>query len=107
MQSKLLLLMALPVIVLTQRSQYSMTKLMTQLILYLALAYNADCLVTGRCKLWAWIMVLLPVVQTIGYLFFVPRLGLRSPVQVPAFRKPMTSTDDDTAVLRASTTTNA
>lgn len=99
----MLLLLAIPVVLLTQKQQYDITKLMTQLVLYLALAYNADCLVSGRCKLWAWLMVLLPLIQTIGYLFFVPKLDLQAPIRLPPFRqmepaKPvLRSSDEKTA----------
>lgn len=82
-QSKVVLALALPVIILSQREKFSMVKLLTQLILYVSLAYNADCLVNGRCKMWAWGSILFPLIQTIGYLFFNNRLDLHTPVRLP------------------------
>jgi hypothetical protein len=82
-QSKVLLALAFPVIFLSQKEQFSMTTLLTQLIIYISLAYNADCLVTGRCKLWAWGSILFPLIQTIGYLFFNNNLDLNTPVRLP------------------------
>lgn len=91
-QSRLLLALALPVIILSQRMKFSMTTLFTQIILYLALAYNADCLVSGQCKTWAWLVILFPLINTLGYLFFVDKLKLNAPVEFPvprAFQKPV------------------
>ena len=85
-QSKVVLALAIPVILLSQREKFSMVALLTQLILYVSLAYNADCLVSGRCKMWAWGAVLFPLIQTIGYLFFNHKLDLRTPVRLPVPR---------------------
>lgn len=85
-QSRVLLAFAIPVIILSQRVKFSMVTLFTQIILYLALAYNADCLVTGQCKTWAWLVILLPLINTLGYLFFVDKLKLDAPVQLPVPR---------------------
>jgi hypothetical protein len=82
-QSKVVLALALPVIILSQRAKFSMVTLLTQMILYLSLAYNADCLVTGRCNLWAWGSILFPLIQTIGFLFFNNKLDLQTPVRLP------------------------
>lgn len=85
-QSRVLLALAIPVIILSQRMKFSMTTLFTQIILYLALAYNADCLVSGQCKTWAWLVLLLPLINTLGYLFFVDQLQLNAPIQLPVPR---------------------
>lgn len=85
-QSKVVLALALPVIILSQREKFSMVKLLTQLILYVSLAYNADCLVNGRCSLWAWGSILFPLIQTIGYLFFNNKLDIQTPVRLPVPR---------------------
>ena len=82
-QSKLVLALAVPVILLSQREKFSMVNLLTQLILYVSLAYNADCLVTGRCKMWAWGSILFPLIQTVGFLFFNNKLNLNTPVRLP------------------------
>jgi hypothetical protein len=85
-QSRVLLALAIPVIILSQRVKFSMVTLFTQIILYLALAYNADCLVSGQCKTWAWLVILLPLINTLGYLFFVDQLQLNAPIQLPVPR---------------------
>jgi|JI10StandDraft_1071094.scaffolds.fasta_scaffold19629_3 hypothetical protein len=85
-QARVLIALAIPVIILSQRLKFSMVTLFTQIILYLALAYNADCLVTGQCKTWAWLVILLPLINTMGYLFFVDKLKLDAPIQLPVPR---------------------
>jgi len=82
-QAKVVLALALPVIILSQREKFSIVTLLTQLILYVSLAYNAECLVTGRCGLWAWGSILFPLIQTIGFLFFNSKLNLQTPVRLP------------------------
>lgn len=82
-QSKIMIGLAIPVIVLSQKRQFDMTTLLTQLILFLALAYNTDCLVNGRCNVWAWGTLLFPIVMVIGYLFFSRPLDIPSPILIP------------------------
>ncbi len=85
-QSRILLALALPVIILSQRVKFSMVTLLTQIMLYIALAYNADCLVSGQCRTWAWLVILFPIINTIGYLFFVDKLELNTPIEFPTPR---------------------
>lgn len=85
-QSKVMLALAVPVIILSQREQFSMTKLFTHIFVYLSLAYNADCLVVGNCKLWAWGSLLFPLIQTIGYMFYTTELDVQPPVRFPTLR---------------------
>ena len=85
-QSRVILLLALGVIILSQREQFNMLKLFTQILLYLALAYNAECLVNGKCNVWAWLSVIFPLVSAIGYLFFVNYIDIRSPLRIPVPR---------------------
>jgi hypothetical protein len=82
-QSRVLLAVALPVIILTQREGFNMVTLIAQMLLYLSLAYNADCLVSGECRLWAWAALIFPLINTIGFLFFTDKLNLPAPVSVP------------------------
>jgi uncharacterized membrane protein len=82
-QSKAMLFMALPVIVLTQMKKFDITQLFTHLILFLALAYNTDCLVEGRCRIWAWVSLIFPLIMVIGYLFFSRPLEVPPPVRIP------------------------
>ena len=82
-QSRVLLALALPVVILTQRQRFSLVTLIAQVLLYLSLAYNADCLVSGECRLWAWAALIFPIINTIGFLFFTDKLNLNPPVLVP------------------------
>jgi hypothetical protein len=75
-QSKVMVLLAIVVIVVTQYRGFDMTKLLTQMLVFLALAYNVDCLVEGRCRAWAWITLAVPIIVIIGYLFFNQKLDL-------------------------------
>jgi len=82
-QSKVMLFLGLPVIFLTQMQAFDITKLLTQLILFVALAYNTDCLVEGRCRIWAWLTILFPLIMVIGYLFFSQPLSIPPPIRIP------------------------
>jgi len=86
MQSRLLLALALPVIILSQRKKLSVFNFFAQILLYLALAYNADCLISGQCRVWAWLAVIVPIINTLGYLFFTDNLNIESPIDVPVPR---------------------
>lgn len=82
-QSKIIVGIGVLAIILSQRERYNFSALITQVLLYFAVAYNADCLVSGRCEWWAWGSVLLPLIQTIGFLFFAKELDIRPPVAIP------------------------
>jgi hypothetical protein len=82
-QSKVMLFLGVPVILLTQMKAFDIMKLLTQLILFVALAYNTDCLVEGRCRTWAWLTILFPLIMVIGYLFFSRPLGIPPPIRIP------------------------
>jgi hypothetical protein len=102
-QSRILVALAIPVIILSQRIKFSMVTLIGHILLYLALAYNADCLVSGQCRLWAWIAVLVPLINTIGYLFFIDQLNLRPPVQLPVPRTFNQTRQSETTVTNVAT----
>lgn len=82
-QSKVILFLAIPVIYFGQRAGYDMTKMISQILLFFALAYNTDCLVSGRCVTWAWMTILFPIIMVIGYLFFNNKLDIPPPVRIP------------------------
>jgi len=82
-QSRLLLALALPVLILSQRKKLSIFTFFAQIVLYLALAFNADCLVTGDCRRWAWIAVIVPIINSLAYIFFTDSLNVEAPVDVP------------------------
>lgn len=86
LQSRLLLALALPVVILSQRKKLSVFNFFAQTLLYLALAYNADCLISGNCRVWAWLAVLVPIINTLGYLFFTDDLNIEAPIDVPVPR---------------------
>ena len=83
LQSKVMLGLGVPVILITQIRSFDMTQLLTQLILFLALAYNTDCLVVGRCHAWAWLTLLFPLIMVIGFVFFSAKLNLQPPFRIP------------------------
>lgn len=93
-QSKVLVALAAIVIVVTQKRAFDMTKLLTQIILFFALAYNTDCLVSGRCRTWAWMSLLFPIIMIIGYLFFNRELNIPPPIRIPVFGPTATATSE-------------
>ena len=77
LQAKLIMAMALPVIFMTQRKRFDTLIFVTQLLIYLGVAYNADCLVEGGCGMWSWMSISVPLLYSILYVFFSNRLNLR------------------------------
>jgi hypothetical protein len=75
-QSKAILGAGLFSILLTQIAGYQsaltlgarVTAALTSLISYIGLAYNANCLVSGGCGLWAWVTLSVPLFATILYI---------------------------------------
>ena len=94
LQSKVVLFLAIPVVFFGQRSGFDMAKLFSQILLFFALAYNTDCLVNGRCKTWAWLTILFPIIMVIGYLFFGNDLNIPPPVRIPIPSTTTTTTQD-------------
>lgn len=86
-QGKVMLFLALPAIMVTQMRAFDMNKLLTQIILFLALAYNTDCLVSGRCTTWAWLSLLVPLIMVIGFLFFQQDLNIPAPIHIPTIKQ--------------------
>ena len=87
-QGKLMLLLAIPVIIVTQLRGFDVLRLLTQLTLFVALAYNADCLVMGNCKIWAWLALVFPLIMVTGFLFFKqPELNIPPPIRLPLITK--------------------
>ena len=68
LQSKAILGAGVVSIILTQIASFSVMSLVTSLLSYVALAYNANCLVGGGCVTWAWITLAVPLFATIGYI---------------------------------------
>ncbi len=89
-QSQIVLGLAIPVVILTQRDNFSILGLMSQLIVYLAIAYNSDCLIKGNCDSWSWLSVVFPILYSVMYIMFwdrlviMPRFPLQPGVQIGA-----------------------
>ena len=68
-QSKAILGAGVLSIIITQFvSGFAPLPLVTSLISYIGLAYNANCLVGGGCGIWAWVTLTVPLFATIGYI---------------------------------------
>ena len=68
-QSKAILGAGVLSIIITQFfSGFAPVSLITSLVSYIGLAYNANCLVSGGCGIWAWITLCVPLFATIGYI---------------------------------------
>ena len=68
--------LAIPVILVTQYGEFSSLNIVTQALVYMAISYNAECLVEGGCDLWAWLSVGLPIIYSLLYILFGNKLGL-------------------------------
>jgi hypothetical protein len=71
MQSKVILIIAIPFIILSQMIQFNLYSLVLNSITFGFIAYNANCLVYGNCEIWAWISILFPIIVSllITYIF--------------------------------------
>ncbi len=88
--AKIMMMMAIPAIIVTQLHQFSTYALVMQLLMYFFVAYNAECLVEGNCKLWAWISISFPVIYTLLYIFFGSQLSLTpAPPRPPTILMPI------------------
>ena len=76
--ARTMMMMAVPVILVTQYARFSSYNIISQALVYMAIAYNAECLNEGGCKLWSWISVLLPIVYSLMDIFFGGMLGLKA-----------------------------
>lgn len=78
-QAKSMMMLAIPAIIVSQLYNFNTYSLGMQILMYFFVAYNAECLVEGDCKLWAWISVSIPILYSVLYIFFGNQLSL-SPV---------------------------
>jgi len=83
LQSQIVLGLSIPVVILTQRDTFSLIGLLSQIIVYATIAYNADCLVKGNCQTWSWLSVAFPILYSVMYIMFWDRLVIqpRLPIQ--------------------------
>ena len=70
--------LAIPVILVSQYSRFSALGIVIQSLVYMAIAYNAECLVEGGCDLWAWISVALPILYSLVYIVFKDKFNLEA-----------------------------
>jgi len=82
-QARLIAYIAIPVILLSQFGHPSLMGLISQILVYGMIAYNAECLSEGGCELWAWSSIALPVIYSILYISFGRQLGLIKPPATP------------------------
>lgn len=68
--------LAIPVILVTQYARFSSLNIVMQALVYMAIAYNAECLAEGGCDLWAWLSVALPIIYSLLFIFFGNQLDL-------------------------------
>jgi len=74
--AKVMMYLAIPVVIVTQYAKFNSLSIVTQALVYMAIAYNAECLVEGGCDLWAWLSVALPIIYSLMFIFFGNKLGL-------------------------------
>lgn len=74
--AKVMMYLAIPVVIVTQYAKFNSLSIVTQALVYMAIAYNAECLVEGGCDLWAWLSVALPIIYSLLFIFFGNKLGL-------------------------------
>ena len=75
-QAKVMMYLAIPVILVTQYAKFNSFNIVIQSLVYMAIAYNAECMVEGGCGMWAWLSVSLPILYSLLYIFFGNQLGL-------------------------------
>lgn len=74
--ARMMMYLAIPVVLMTQYTQFNTTSILIQALTYMGIAYNAECLVEGGCDMWAWSSVLLPIIYSLLFIFFGGQLGL-------------------------------
>jgi hypothetical protein len=84
--ARMMIYLAIPVILVTQFTEFNSTSIFIQALTYAGIAYNAECLVEGGCDIWAWVSVLLPIVYSLLFIFFGNQLNL-----VPLPPSPLTN----------------
>lgn len=89
-QAKAMMMLAIPTVIVTQLHKFSTYALVMQLLMYFFVAYNAECLVEGDCKLWAWVSVSFPILYSLLYIFFGNQLSLSpTPPRPPTIIMPI------------------
>jgi hypothetical protein len=80
LQAKITLGISIPIIILSQLSNFSFLNLIQYIIIFILVAFNANCLVvTGNksmCNSWSWIAILLPIfllLTNVLYDLFTPK----------------------------------
>ena len=74
--ARMMMYLAIPVILVSQYGKFSSLNIIVQGLVYMTIAYNAECLVEGGCDLWSWMSVALPIIYSLLYIFFGNQLGL-------------------------------
>lgn len=83
-QARAILLLAVPVVFVTQTyGGFNTYTLITQILTYVFVAFNAECLVSGGCNMWSWLSVSVPLLYSVLYIFFARQLRLRPSPPTP------------------------
>ena len=75
-QSQVVLIVSIPVILFSQFQRFSLGNLISNIILFAIIAFNANCL-AGKgslvaCNIWSWFVIAMPVFLSISYtLYFI------------------------------------
>lgn len=67
-QSTLIIIIGIIIVYINQLEDVNIGDMMFQILGFVFLAYNANCLVTGGCSGWSWLTISLPLVFAIMYL---------------------------------------
>lgn len=67
-QSKIILILGIITTSLAQIKKFDIVNLLYTSLLFLAIAYNANCLAVGNCNTLSWIIVMIPIVWCLIYI---------------------------------------
>jgi len=68
LQGKIILGIGLGSLVISQIVHLHFFGIVSHLFIYLAVAYNAGCLVKGDCDVWSWVTLSGPILWTLTYM---------------------------------------
>ena len=82
-QSQVVLVVAIPVILFSQWKNFHFGNLISNILLFAMIAFNANCLAgkgsATACNIWSWFVIAMPVLLSISYtlyfIFYSPPAG--------------------------------
>jgi len=81
--AKAMMYISIPVILVTQYYNFNVTNIILQSLIYMAIAYNAECMIEGGCDMWAWLSIIVPILYSLMYVLYGRRFNLLSTVPSP------------------------